>query len=216
MSGRVPLVMPRGMLAALVLAAGCAAPRSLPVAPSQAERAAAAMSPASLAAGGAEQAAACEAAKTELRRALAAEPMVQALQLEDQLASQCGATQDSPWARGWAAREHGDVEVAARWFLAELQRDEPVAWTGAALLELLPQLSRATRREIWKIGRSRDAPYGGGWADVSRDRLASLRCGGRSFEYGRIACGRGHCTYQVVCAGGVRRNLAFGSRALAP
>jgi len=205
------------MLAAPVLFAGlaaCAAPRSLPVPPSDAERAAAAFSPAALANASSERAQACEGAKAELRRAIEEEPLVQAMQLEDQLQSQCDGDDDSAWARGWLARERGDAEAAARWFLAELDRDEPVAWTGAALLELLPQLSRAQRREIWKLGRSPRTPYRGGWQDVSRDRLASLRCGGRSFEYGQVSCGRGYCEYQVVCAGGVRRNLAFSSRAL--
>ena len=170
------------------------------------------MSPRTLA--DSESAAACEAAKAELRSAIAEEPLVQAMLLEDQLASQCTAAADSPWARGWAARERGDADAAARAFLDELHRDEPVAWTGAALLELLPQLSRPTRREIWKLGRSPSNPYAGGWQGVSRDRLASLRCGGRSFAYGRIACGRGYCEYRVICAGGGYRDLAFGSRAL--
>lgn len=163
---------------------------------------------------GRESTEACEAAKAELRSAIAAEPLVQAMQLEDQLASQCRGADDSSWARGWTARERGDADAAARFFLAELRGDEPVAWTGAALLELLPQLSRPVRREIWKIGRSPSNPYAGGWQGVSRDRLASLRCGGQRFEYGRIACGRGYCEYRVICAGGTHRDLAFGSRAL--
>lgn len=205
-------LMRRPFLVATVLLAACAAPRALPVPPSQAERDAAAMSPRALA--DSESVDACEAAKAELRSAIAAEPLVQAMQLEDQLSSQCNAAEDSAWTRAWAARERGDADAAARLFLDELQREEPVAWTGAALLELLPQLSRPVRRELWKLGRSPSNPYAGGWQGVSRDRLASLRCGGRSFRYGRIACGRGYCEYRVICAGGTYRDLAFGSRAL--
>jgi hypothetical protein len=172
------------------------------------------MSPGVLADAASSRAEECEAAKAELRSAIAQEPLVQAMLLEDQLQSQCNGSGDSAWARGWAARERGDADAAARAFLEELQHDEPVAWTGAAMLELLPQLSRPVRRQIWKLGRSPSMPYAGGWQDVSRDRLASLRCGGKSFRWGRIACGRGYCERRVVCAGGVRRDLAFGSRAL--
>lgn len=205
----------RPSLLVLFAAVGaCAAPRTLPVPPSDAERAAAAISPATLMADASARAAECESARAELRRAIEQEPMVSAVLLEDQLASQCGGDGTSAWARGWAARERGDADEAAREFLAELDREEPVAWTGAALLELLPQLSRASRRELWKLGRSPRTPYGGGWEAVSRDRLASLRCSGHGFRYGQISCGRGYCEYQVICAGGVRRNLAFGSRAL--
>ncbi len=206
--------MRRPQLVVLAGLAACAAPRSLPVPPSDAERAAAAISPTVLATEAAQPVAECERAKAELRSAIEAEPLVKAMALEDQLASQCDGEEASAWARGWAARERGDADGAAREFLAELDREDPVAWTGAALLELLPQLSRASRRELWKLGRSPRTPYGGGWEGVSRDRLASLRCGGHGFRYGQISCGRGYCEYQVICAGGVRRNLAFGSRAL--
>lgn len=207
--------MPRVPPVALALLVGaCAAPRSLPVAPSQHERWAAATSPTTLAAAS-EPAHACERAKADLKRAIEAEPLVQAMVLDDPLDAQCRGDATSAWARGWAARGRGDVEAAAHEFMAELRGDDPVAWTGAALLELLPQLSRATRREIWKLGRSTKTPYAGGWRGVSRDRLASLRCGGRGFRWGQIGCGRTYCAYSVVCAGGGRRTLVFASRALA-
>jgi hypothetical protein len=204
--------MRRSILVGMMLLGACAAPRVLPVAPSEAERGAAAMSPRMLASS--ESIAACETAKAELRTEIAAEPLVRAMLLQDRLQSQCNGNDDSAWARGWAARERGDADAAARAFLDELDGDEPVAWTGAALLELLPQLSRPMRRRIWQIGRNPSKPYAGGWQDVARDRLASLRCGGRSFRYAQISCGRGYCEYRVICDGGARRNLAFASRAL--
>lgn len=191
------------------LLVGCAAPHRLLVPPSAGERAAAATSPESLVVGFDPPSGACALAHDEVDRAMAQGALDRAQTLLERARLECGPDQGSQWRAGWLARRRGQWDQAALAFLAELDSPEPMPWTGAALLDLLPVTSRATRRAIWKVG-SRGHAIDGGWAEVDRDRVASLRCEGRAFEYGTIACGRDYCRYRVACRGGGARWIYYG------
>lgn len=187
---------------------GCATPRTLPVPPSAEERAAAATSPESLV-GEHPPTGECAAAHDAVDRAMAEGALDRATELLASATKRCGDDHGGQWRAGWIARRKGAWDVAAHAFLRELETEDPMPWTGAALLELMPMTSAATRQRISRVG-SRDLAIGGGWRDVDRDRIASVRCDGRGFEYGMIACGEDYCRYRVVCRGGGAKWIYYG------
>lgn len=203
------IATPIAVAVLVAVAGGCAAPPRLSVPPSAAERAAAATSPESLVEGFESPTGACALANDEVDRAMADKALDRAQTKLDEARRICGPGQGSQWRAGWLARRHGEWDDAAQAFLGELTSPDPMPWTGAALLDLLPVTSRAVRKEIWKIGSKRHA-IAGGWSDVARDRVASMRCEGRAFQFGTIACGRDYCRYTVMCRGGGRRQIYYG------